>query len=524
MAAPSYVTDLGDVTTAENTTNWAELTGRTSGGAATQEDRAYLQGSFAVSQSTGVVTGQNAGLQFNYGSDLGTGWTAGWVFMFWQYFQAPKVIDTWANGGMRAGVGSSAGNMNFWNTQGNDTGRLPYGGWQNVAIDPTFTPDQTDGTPTAGVYQYFGSMPNLLSSVSKGNPHCVDAIRYGRGQITITLGDVTNGYGTFAGLAATNDADANRWGLFQYQAGSYLYKGLLSFGSAGTAVDFRDSNRAIFIDNVPRTYASFNKIEIRNASSRVDWTAISISPLGTLSKGSITMVDNATVNFDGCSFTGLDAFTFQSGATITNTVFRGCGLVTTGGATVTDSTFTGSTATNAVTVTSVAECNAIDRCTFTGNNRAIKITAAGEYNFDGHVFSGNTYDVENASTGAVTINNINQSNASTAINTAGGTTTFVTAVTVTVKCVDKDNNNLQGVVVYVENSSTKAQILSTTTNASGIATTSFNYPGSDVAINIRLRKASTGATKYVPIKTTGTITNTGFSLTATMYVDDIASA
>jgi len=328
MTVAAYGTDLQEVSYAESTTNWSEMTGRTSGGAATQEDRAYIQGSYCVSQSTGAASGRTVGLQFDYLSNIS--WTSGFVFSAWQYWQAPKAIGVWADGGMRFGVGSSAGNVKLWNAQGNNAGRNPYGGWANVAIDPTYAYDELVGTPVDGNYRIFCSAPYMLSAVSKGNPHCVDAIRYGRGLLKIEYGETGN-YGTFAGMATANDADLARWGLFSLQMGTYLWKGLMSVGTASNAVTFIDSNRSIVIDDCPRTYLAFNRIEIRHASSIVEWSNISFKALGTLSPGQLEVVDNASVSMDGCLFTDMGVFTFRLASAITNCIFQGCKLVTSGG-------------------------------------------------------------------------------------------------------------------------------------------------------------------------------------------------
>jgi len=330
MATPSYTTDLQDVTTADSLTDWDEMSGHTSGGAATLEEDYYIQGSYCISQSTGQKTGTVCGLEYDYGSNISL--STGDCFFFWMIFLAPNAVDTFANGGFRAAVGSSSGNVNFWKVGGNDFGRFPYGGWQNFAVDPTFTADYTDGSPT-GSYRIFGSLPNISSKVTKGNPHGVDAIRYGRGEIIIEYGDGTNGYGTFSGIASQNDSQSNRWGLFQALAGSYLWKGLLSFGNSTNACDFRDSNKTIIIDSTPRTYSGFNKIEINNASSRVDWTNISfiVADESQLSRGTLTVVDNADVNFEGCLFVGLDTLTFQSNSDVLNSTFQGTNLIDSGG-------------------------------------------------------------------------------------------------------------------------------------------------------------------------------------------------
>ena len=81
MTAPSYTTDLSDVTTAESTTSWAELSGHTGGGSPTQESDYFIQGSYCVSQSTGNKTGTACGLQFDHGSNISL--SAGDCFFFW---------------------------------------------------------------------------------------------------------------------------------------------------------------------------------------------------------------------------------------------------------------------------------------------------------------------------------------------------------------------------------------------------------------------------------------------------------
>jgi len=378
MAVPTYSTDLQPIYDANNNTNWYELTGHTSGGADAYETDYFIQGAGCVSQSTGVATAQTAGLQFDYLSDMSSSMSTGYCFFTWMIFLPANAITAWASGGIRFGVGSSAGNMNFWNAVGSDFGRNPYGGWQNIAIDPTFTPDQTDGTPTSA-YQFFGSMPNIASAVSKGNPHGVDAIRYGRGQLVITDGSLADGYGTFSGLAAKNDAnDAtdgyNRWGLFQAEGTGYLWKGLMSLGTASTACQFVDSNKNITVDNTPRTYATFNKIEISNASSIIDWTNINFIALSAsqLSRGDFQMVDNATVGMDSCSFTDMNTFIFNSNATIVDSTFRRCGQITGGGGAFDSCTLANSTAAVTLVLTNL---NQATDCTFgsDGSNHAVDL-------------------------------------------------------------------------------------------------------------------------------------------------------
>ena len=92
MAAPSYTTDLTDLTTAESTSGWAELSGHTSGGAATQEATYFIQGQYCVSQSTGKATGTTAGLQYTHGSDVSSLISTGDCFFVWHVVRCGHII------------------------------------------------------------------------------------------------------------------------------------------------------------------------------------------------------------------------------------------------------------------------------------------------------------------------------------------------------------------------------------------------------------------------------------------------
>ena len=322
MAVPVYNTDLATLDLAEANTNWAEptATGWTLGaapGAADSEN--------AIQGTNGVPKAFNAtgvgGMLANFGS-APTIPTDG-VFMGWCFFASPANIDTETNGGLRLVAGSALNNFKAWKLLGSDS--YLYGGWVNLAVDPTVTADYTEtGT---GNNQYFGWVVKTLSAITKGSPFVTDAFRYGRAEARISEGSTADGYATFSGYATTNDNSSNRWGLIQNVPGAYLWKGLMTLGYS-TAVDFRDSNKSIIIDNTKKVGANFNKIEIRQATSRVDWTNILITSLSTVSRGRFEVIDNADVNFLSCQFTNMDTFVLLSGTDILNSIFRSCNTIT----------------------------------------------------------------------------------------------------------------------------------------------------------------------------------------------------
>jgi hypothetical protein len=527
VAIATYNKDLTDIWAVNSITGWTEMTNHTGGGAATAETDYYIEGTGCVSQSTGTKSGTNAGLEFDYGSNVTI--NSGECVFVWQVLLAGNAIDTLANGGLRVAIGSSTGNVNFWKSGGSDFGRNPYGGWQNVAIDPTFTADYTEGTP-AGTYRIFGSLPNLTAVISKGNMHGVDAIRKGRGQLYVEFGQAL-AYGKFSGMAAANDASTARWGLFQQTLGGYLWKGLMSLGTATNAVDFRDSNVNIFVDNTYRTYAAFNKIEIKNTSSRVDWTAVSIqsSPhatYGNLSPGRFEVVDDCDVNFEKCVFTDMDTFIFKVSSACLNGVFRRCNTITANGASFAGCLF--DSASVAANTSQLIWDVATDPGSYLANttfimganlHHAIELgtTSPTTITLTNVVFTGfNASNGQNDSmvhvkrtTGTVTIN---YSGAAPSYKSDGATVVLQTSVSLKVTCKNEAALAVAGVKVRIQKTSDKSLVAEGTTDGTGVVSTSTGSSGYNVDVIARLKG-------YKPVSASTYLGATGIDVPFTLIRD-----
>lgn len=351
MASPKYLTDLQTIALAESGDTYIELNAGNvynKGGTPAFEQDYYIQGTGCWSQSLGTKTGLSFSLMADAGADISANFATNDVVFMWQVLQAGNGMDTFNNGGLRFAIAADADNADVWYVGGNDFGRNPYGGFQNVAVDPTLTVDDTIGAGAGGVWRYFGSVLNTLVQISKGSPHAVDAIRYGRGEFYIWDGEAGN-YANFTGMASTNDGINARWGQFQETGGTFLWKGLMSFGKDASAVSFVDSNKTISIDNTPRTYEDFNRIEVNNTGSWVSWsniTLLSLTPLdpsGTLARGNIQIVDDASVEWNGCTFNGLNQLSFLTNSFITASIFNATNDISAGGGTFTNSVVQNST-------------------------------------------------------------------------------------------------------------------------------------------------------------------------------------
>jgi len=160
--------------------------------------------------------------------------------------------------------------------------------------------------------------------------------------------------------------------------GSYFLSGLHQFGSATNAVEFTDSNKTLFWRDHPAVTAPFNTLDIQNASSIINLTAISWKALGTKTPGTLTMSDDATVNIASCNFIDWGVFTFLTNATVLTTTFLGCAQIVVGGSTFTGCAFDNgsdtvlaSTPANAALIT-----NSVFTSDGTGNGLEITGTAA----------------------------------------------------------------------------------------------------------------------------------------------------
>jgi hypothetical protein len=487
MAAPTYATDLTDILLdMASTTGWTALGGGASGLVAPETDF-YIQGSNCISKAG--WSSATRGMIYNAGAQTIASGEA--VFM-WLYYWAPNSLDTEAGGGLQVLIGSGTGAYKQFYVGGSDT--LTYGGWLCAVVDPTLTADATTGSPTSTT-SYFGALADVPSGgPSKGQPLGIDAFRHGR-ELQITNGDLANGYATFDGAASFDNNSTRRWGLLLKNNGAYYQQGLFLMGTASTAVDFRDSNRTIFIQNTKKVSSTFNAFEIRNASSRVDWTNIQIQALGTTSRGNFITTDNATVNITNCTFTDLGTFNFKSNAVVDGTTFRNCGLVTLDSTALTNCKVFGTNDSTKAISTNTLSTLTDNTFTSSGTKHAIELTSLGsgtmtwENYLSGYAVSdgstGNEAIYVNVASGNLTIN-VSSGYNTPSIRTAGATVTVSSgAVTVRVKAVTSTGTPIQSARVLLKASDNTGPFpyQETVTITRSVATATVSHTGHGLETN-----------------------------------------
>jgi hypothetical protein len=460
MATPVYTTDLTDILAGAGTaTGWTALGGGASGIAA--ETDYFIQGTGCTSKS--AFANSTRGMIYNNGSGV-TIPTDGAVLM-WQTHQTSNSLDTQVNGGWQALIGSSSTAYYQFYVAGSDT--IVYDDrWRCLAINPTVTPSATTGSPTA-TRQWFGILNKMVGGPTKGAPQACDAIRFGRVQYDYTEGDIANGYATFSGAATFNDDITRRYGQIQFSKGTYFIQGLHNLGTATAAVDFRDSNKTLNIINTEFVTSAFNAIVINNASSNVELTGITISALGTTSKGNFTVNNNATVNIISCTFADMNTFVFGgTNSTIINTSFNRCNTVTGNNSSFIGCVFNSSTVaadTSAIVWNTANDTDGkLDDTTFikgASAHHAIELGVTSPTNITLRGVTSEGFNATNGqndstihvkrTTGTVTINLVGTSGNFSYKSDGATVVLIIDPVTLIINCQDVSGNNIQDVRVLV---------------------------------------------------------------------------
>ncbi len=501
----TITTDLTTIDPADATTNWATVGTWSTAPAAVDDPR--IQGTFCI-QGRNTNTSGWAGAAAG-GLDFTTTHAGKHVFL-WMQNTCTASTDSIANGGQAVFVCSDASmsltgtspsngpnNSKQWYVNGNNG--IKTGGWICYVVDPNSTPTLALGTPNLASIQRIGLRVKTISTIATNTRNIMwDALRYGTGLI---INDGTAGSPVaLADIFSADSAQANAWGVLTNVSDVYYLAGKLNFGTTGQSAltYFKDTNQTVVCKNFPvaTTFyeiklsgaASFNTtVQMGNYAGGLASDGLTIKGAGDLSGTNHSVwtltadASNTVFTAYACSFSELRRASLNSSSELRSCTLSNFGDVTASGALIDGCTFqnvkTGSPVSggSALVINSPAEINSkVTNCKFINCNRAIKITAAGTYTFDNLTFSGNSYDIENSSSGLVTIQIQNGSNPTTYINTGGGTTSFEASAVLTINIVDAEGNAVtQNCEVTVVKASDETVLFTEDNVIDG--TTSYSY-------------------------------------------------
>lgn len=522
------------------------------GGAISLSTETYLYGTNCVAGAYSNKSG------FHYydigsGSELDftatTGAEADQLIYMWVFFPTPGLGETQANGGFKIRIGTDLTNYREYMVSASDNLNGWYGDWKCFVVDPNKPGTVTDtGTFNIASVRYFGCYLDATNT-AKGDNLFIDQIAVGKG-LRIT-GTSTTGWKDI--IDYCTDYPNRAWGMAQERDGIYYIYGNIYIGGAvdgdGTAnnqaTSFSDSGRIIQFADTEYYYSTgwastmpttANGIVVEDTASYATTFSDGVI-VGTdngRSGSSIIGNPNQNVSLDLYGGNNAGSVTTLYGTAIKNCTgtissgndadhkFLGCSFLISsqfdpvGAPVIRNCTFAETTDVDSALLWN--ESIDIQYCNFIANTLGAGIehpSAVGTpYSHVGLLFSGNTDDVLNSSGSAITIDNTGGANGS---SSEGSAVTFQTAINLNITVQDDATDPIATAQVAIYKISDRTQLMNEDTNASGLATQS--YSGGAADIEVRVRKSSTGATRYFPVSTLGTTGTSDFNLLVTLKED-----
>ncbi len=322
MAAPVWATDLTDLWVGGAITNWTAWGGGPA--ALNQETDFFIEEPDCCSKN--AWAGDLRGMNYDDGGPFTV--DSDGAIIIWGFFGVANSLETKANGGFRVTAGSSVTDFSHYYMAGGD--ELLFSTWVPYALYPhdSDTIDSDAGTTDHSAIQVAGVAANVKTpGPTKGAPLAGDVLRYGRCILEYTEGDSDTAFNTFSGADAfANDSDTV-WGLLELDGGVYRMQGLHRFGDSDSSVDFRDADKTMVWRPVEKVSSNFNRIEIVDSDTFVQWDNITFLSLSTVSPGDL-VVTAGVLQADACQFVDMRDFTFTELDVVTNSTFRGCRTIT----------------------------------------------------------------------------------------------------------------------------------------------------------------------------------------------------
>lgn len=448
----------------------------------------------------------------------------------WLNYLFPADLYNLANGGIRIRVGDGS-NTGDWKVGGSDT---YFGGWNCFVAYTGNAFDYNSGTdPTISAITEVGFAVNIQNSGKNLESMYVDVIRYGDG-LTITSDSTCTMQDIYDYSEASIDGRAS--GIIRQEGGVFYVKGKLRFGdSSSGSITFEDTSQVVIFEDLPVSADLYEIIVQGNAGGT---TSVKFgTKSGTRGISGFTFRSEGTKKYDftatdtdidtfglyGCTLYDADIISlppYTANREVLSCNFEASGEVKASDCTVTYCNFIDADD-NGVEI-STTDHN-VTYGNFINCPDGVEITVSGTVVFNNLQFAGCTYDIEySAPSGWLTIN-AEESNPSTYhVTSGGGGVTINNAVPVSIHVIDQGGTDIQNAQTAIYNVSGMTNLLNADTDVQGLAGYSHNYAG-DVDIAIRVRKSSSGDTRYFPFDGTGTIDDNGFTLNVRLTEDTIVT-
>jgi len=459
---------------------------------------------------------------------------AGTHFYWWAQnavaaFMEPKT-EVADDPGYTLRLTDGSGNYVEWYVAGNDT----WGGeWRCFVIDVN---DTTDIYVSSGTLQLndIDVITWAVDLSNSGNIRIIDnqwndVCRFGTGlKATGTDFDLTD-------IANDDELPANRYGILEIKDGVLFCQGQLQIGDGATTTTLTSADEVlVFKDrnaNGSGMVASgFYKLLFTGSGLTADIDGLVAKGAGTTDTTRFILdADDTDITSDiaGSTFIRASAVTFAAGDSITNSVFNNCGQVVPSTATFANNTLSNYVGAEGGALLFPTDDTNISDLIFLNNDDGVEYDASSDsttptfnnFNFDD---VGGNYDVNNTSGGAETISIVNTpTGGANSYNPGGSTVTFSADVALVITVVDTGGAAVVAAQTAIYKVSDDTELMNKDTIAGGIAQTTYNYAG-ETPVYIRVRKSSTGDTRYKNAFAGGTITGDGLNVRITLTEEGVS--
>jgi hypothetical protein len=444
-------------------------------------------------------------------------------------FMEPKV-EVADDPGYTLRLADGSGNYKEWRIAGSDT----WGGeWRCFVLDVN---DTTDVYASSGTLQ-LNDIDVITWYVDISNSGQIriidnqwnDVCRFGTGlTATGTDFDLTD-------IADDDDLPINKYGILEIKDGVLFCQGQLQVGDAATTATFTSTDELlVFKDrnaNGSGMVASgFYQLLFTGSGLTADVDGLVAKGAGTtdVTRFIFDAGDtDITSDIAGSTFIRASAVTFAVGDLISNSVFNNCGQVVPSTSAFTNNTLSNYVGAEGGALLFPTDDTNISDLVFINNDDGVEYGATSDstlpkfdnFNFDD--VSGK-YDVNNTSAGGVTISIISTpTGGANSYNPGGDIVTFSADVPLKITVVDRGGTVVLGAQTAIYKVSDDTELMNEDTIAGGIAETTYNYAG-EVPVYIRVRKSSTGDTRYKNAFAGGTITGDGLNVRITLQEEGVS--
>jgi len=407
-----------------------------------------------------------------------------------------------------------------------------FGGWKNFVIDcDLFT------TLTLANVQRWGIRVNHTGNAKNVDNMWADFIRYCDGYYATggTSGDEIDLDGIFA-------LDlAGGYGIIDRVEGVFFAAGDIQVGNGATTTWFEMLGEVLIFTDQP-VAAGLYKLRGEGSGCRVNIVNSVIQAAGSGDNTRFILdMDDADIvscNIENSFIVRAGESRFKSGQTINGDTLLDCGQILAGGADFSGASvagYEGTANTSALVWTPATDPDGLlDDMTFimgTAATHAIEFGTSSPLtmNLNGIDFSGynNTVNQNDSplhikrTSGTVTINLVGCTGITEdGYRTDGATVVIQATVILTITVKDKVGDAVVGAQVAIYDDS-DTQLMNEATIAGGVASESYNYPGSPVSGYYRVRRSSIGSTRYQYARGAVAIDENGLNITVTVTEEPV---